>query len=299
MSSPYTEIAGASLELPLSVAAFKASHNAYEIDKVSLADQLAWTPDAPEQGGCRGIELDVHQEQKDTEAWRWSVSHDGKYDSDPDNQLSAYLRVLSRWAATPDQVHGPMLVHIDLKDSFFDHSKFADQIDRYIQSALPGVSFYYASTLLGGNASLLDAVAARGWPTIADLRQKVLVCLTGGETIRTEAYIAQLVVGRKRLCFCDREITDELTMGTQVTVSDAPNRLILNFDMMSGACEVPAAGSIDALPHVLLRAYALPPSRWSDAVNAGANILSMDILKFGSMNVDPPLYAPAVGRLLE
>lgn len=296
MTQPYSEIAAASLDLPLSAAAFKASHNAYEIDKVSLADQLAWTPETPQQGGCRGIELDVHQEEKDTDHWRWSVSHDGKYDSDPDTQLSAYLRVLARWAATPSQVHGPMLVHIDLKDSFFDHSKFADQIDLYIQSALPGVSFYYASTLLGGNASLLDAVTARGWPTVGDLRHKVLVCLTGNQAARTDTYIAQMVAGKKRLCFCDREITEDLGSGTQVTVSKAPNRLILNFDMMSGDCQVPVAGSIDALPQVLLRAYALPPSLWRDAVNAGANILSMDILKFGSMNVDPPLYAPAKGR---
>lgn len=292
----YHEIPAAMINAQFPRVAFKASHNSYDIFNVTLAQQITWRRAAASEGGCRGIELDIAQSPDTTHSWQWSINHTDQYDPDPAKQLSTWLADVVKWSQKLGGKHGPMLIHLDLKSAHGNDADFPAQIDAYLTRALAGTSFYRADGLLDGKPSLLEGARANGWPTLGQLTGKIIICLTGTITARTDAYIASLITTRSGICFCDREITDELSAGTPIAAADFPNRLILNFDTRTAVCALPDPAQIGECEQLLLRAYALPIVGWQDALNAGANILAVDVPLIGSENVNPPLYAKAKGR---
>jgi len=58
--------------LRYSEVAFKASHNSYDRDEKPITTQTGWSSKNQYQGGCRGLELDIHQSEQ---LWLWSVAH--------------------------------------------------------------------------------------------------------------------------------------------------------------------------------------------------------------------------------
>src|SRR2546422_4065609 len=120
---------------PYSGVAFKASHNAYIAEKPPLAVQLEWDQGTPSRGTCRGVELDLIQ---DADSWRWSVAHGGSYSNGAEHQLSSYLGQLRQWSLAQNQDHGPILVHLELKNTALADGQFPAAIDAYIGDALSG-----------------------------------------------------------------------------------------------------------------------------------------------------------------
>src|SRR5439155_1237171 len=87
---------------------------AYIAEKPPLAVQLEWDQGTPSRGACRGVELDLIQ---DADSWRWSVAHGGSYSNGAEHQLSSYLGQLRQWSLAQNQDHGPILVHLELKNT--------------------------------------------------------------------------------------------------------------------------------------------------------------------------------------
>src|SRR5256712_11938802 len=88
-----------------------------------------------------------------------------------------------------NQDHGPILVHLELKNTALADGQFPAAIDAYIGEALSGASLYAASTLLGDAHSLLAAARERHWPSLAALQGHFLFCITGGQGQRTATYL--------------------------------------------------------------------------------------------------------------
>jgi len=279
-------------DLPYSGVAFKASHNAYIAEKPPLAVQLAWDQGSPSRGACRGVELDLIQ---DADSWRWSVAHGGSYSNGAEDQLSSYLGQLRQWSLAQNQDHGPILVHLELKNTALADGQFPAAIDAYIGEALSGASLYAASTLLGDAHSLLAAARERHWPSLAALQGHFLFCITGGQVQRTATY---LTTGPEtRLCFCDRDINDILDSGAALNAADEPNRLFYNFAAVRSA-SLPARSGLPDGGSVILRAYEVQDwETWGNCRNRGVNVLATDqIMHAPFATVGPSPYAVAPGE---
>src|SRR5687767_7567169 len=72
--------------LPYCNASMKASHNSYQRDE-DLIQQILWHANAPADGACRGLELDISQSKTGN---KWSVGHLAGYHTDY-RQLSQFL----------------------------------------------------------------------------------------------------------------------------------------------------------------------------------------------------------------
>ncbi len=108
---------------------------------------------------------------------------------DPDtsvDRFSGFLQICRGIQRAMPQ-HEAMTVFLDIKDPFHktpSASQSAEVLDGLLMGALGGDHIYRPRDLLArdpGAASLQDAVAAQGWPTLKELRGKFLFVLTGGK----------------------------------------------------------------------------------------------------------------------
>jgi len=254
--------------------------------------QLEWDQGTPSRGACRGVELDLIQ---DADSWRWSVAHGGSYSNGADDQLSSYLGQLRQWSLAQNQDHGPILVHLELKNTALADGQFPAAIDAYIGDALSGAHLYAASTLLGDAPSLLAAARERHWPSLAALQGHFLFCITGGQVQRTATYLT--TSPEARLCFCDRDINDILDSGAALNAADEPNRLFYNFAAVRSA-SLPGRSGLPDGESVILRAYEVQDwQTWGNCRNRGVNVLATDQILYAPFaTVGPSPYAVAPGE---
>ncbi len=182
-------------------ARFKASHNSYDIEELSITQQLEWNEDHPHHGGCRGLELDLVQRPLKAEGnpWRWSVSHGGKYKDAPDKQFHYFLKILKTWAYQHPS-HDVITLTLDLKKQHGDHAEFPGRFDRYVSRALGRSRVLTPSEVMSDHADLVTATAQGAWPDVDHLYGKFVLCLSGHST-RKSIYAA--TNPKQRLCFAD------------------------------------------------------------------------------------------------
>jgi hypothetical protein len=180
---------------------FKASHNSFDRDEKPLTEQLSWSARQPHQGGCRGLEVDLHESSN---LWLWSVHHDGPYTGRTDMQFSEYLQHLRRWSAM-NANHDVITVTIDLKSSTRDVRQFPRYFDALIDECLGRDRLFTPAELVGGSGSLVAGAMRSGWPLLGELRGRFVLCLSGDE--RTKGAYARSAA-TARLCFADQQVRE-------------------------------------------------------------------------------------------
>jgi hypothetical protein len=156
-----------------------ATHNSYagapSGDLGSLRRQF--------DGGVRFVELDLHDNDFVSTGYR--IGHEAPGDAvvhaggNPrGDRLGAWLRTIQRWSdANPH--HAPITVALDVKDDLTDNHSFAQGNLARLNAELPKhFSGLFTAEALGNGP----------WPTVDDLRGRVIVVLSGDEGTRL-AYV--------------------------------------------------------------------------------------------------------------
>jgi hypothetical protein len=172
-----------------------ASHNSYHIEPSfplpeELQDSLQYSH-APldeqlESQGVRGFELDVVNGPGDGE---FQVTHTPVVDANTNcTPLSACLAVVKKWSAAHPG-HVPISILIEPKDGLlergldprlgtFDQDGI-DRLDAQVRESL-GKQLIPPDQVRGKSTTLRAAVTERGWPSLRQMRGKVMVILNNG-----------------------------------------------------------------------------------------------------------------------
>lgn len=248
--------------------AFKASHNSYDRDE-TLAEQLTFHSDDPSNAGCSGIELDIVQK---SDAWEWSVSHGGSYSSSKEKQLRAYLDQVKAWMnANPG--HRVIEVHLDIKNTPMSNEAFPQQIDNYIGSVFNRNTVFSPGALIGNHDDLVQGAQATGWPTLDELKGKIMFCFSGNETRKA---IYARTEPRERLCFSDLYLE---THPPQYPDFTHGTRVFMNYHLYQKYYDewLPQLQRMAQQPGFITRGYVLNSKDiWIKAQNAALNIMSTD-----------------------
>ncbi len=150
---------------------FAATHNSYSgglmRDRASIREQL--------DRGVRALELDLHDDDYSDEGFR--VGHlspgdevfRGKTNPRSDSLL-AWMSEIAEWSAQhPD--HAPLTVLLDLKDDLSSNDYFGEG-DLFALNA--SVEKIFGAALFSA-----DQIREHQWPTIRELRGKIIVVLSG------------------------------------------------------------------------------------------------------------------------
>jgi len=200
---------------------FKASHNSYLRSERPVVTQLAHSSAQPHQGGCRGLELDLHLSG---DLWEWSISHIGPYEGSTDRQFGAYLRLLDRWSARSPG-HDVITISLDLKGKPHDLRAFPYYLDEYIRTHMGEERIFAPDALRGSHDSLVAGAMKNGWPSLDELRGKFILCLSGNEKSKT-----RYAAGRGRLCFADRKLSFD-DVKKKKPDDKRGDRVFFNFDL--------------------------------------------------------------------
>lgn len=254
----FTLLRASYAELRFNEVSMKSAHNSYERNE-GFIQQLQWNAGQPSKDGCGSLELDVAQSKDGNE---WAVTHTKDYDK-KHRQLSQYLSDLTAYSnAHPG--HDVIILHIDLKKVHSDN--FPAELDEYIRARLL-MPVLQPKDIMGSCNSLPEGARQNGWPTIAELAGKIIICLTGDETAKKKYASTD---PEKRLCFADKKC------GNDEDPSDT-HRVFFNYnithptrDQWMGVFRK-AAGKKD----VLLRAYEVnSDDNWYDCLESGCNFIA-------------------------
>lgn len=244
--------------------AFKASHNSFQRDEKPVTTQLGWfsRKGSRHQGGCRGLELDIHQSD---EMWLWSVAHLGHYQGDVDRQLSTYFGLLRAWS-DGNRNHDVILITLDLKTINLDDRAFPKQLDAYIDKHLGKDKLYAPSQLQGVSDDLVTGARRNGWPILGSLRGKFILCLSGNEERKALYASAQ-----NRLCFADKKLKGKPSPPRK------GDRVFHNCNLGTARDYGDAVGAYADDDALIVRGYVLNTAgEWNRAKQAGVNILTTD-----------------------
>lgn len=165
-----------------------ATHNSYHVapDPNVVADWAYTMPPLGEQLalGVRGFELDLHQHGDTFRVYHVFGADEGTT-CDP---LADCLSALAVWSER-NPAHFPIFVQLEPKDDTGgDPIDAWDALDAELLASGPPA--FTPADLRGDHVSLADALAAGGWPTLGELRGKVIYGLDDDEAHR-EAYRAR------------------------------------------------------------------------------------------------------------
>jgi hypothetical protein len=243
---------------------FKASHNSVDRDEIPITHQLR-NPSGrqPFQAGCRGLELDIHDAPN---LWEWSVSHLGPYSGAANHQLSGYFRLLREWS----NVHGnhePVLLTIDVKSMTKSRTSFPREFDDLLRRTLGKDRLYTPMELQGTAPDLVRGARDNGWPTVDELQNRFIVCLSGDEAVK-KTYSG----ARNRLAFADVRVGGAIRRPS-VNKGD---RVFLNYKVGQANWERDARhfAPYDAF---VFRLFGIDDeATWARALDARVNVLSTD-----------------------
>lgn len=263
-------------DLSLAFAQCKAAHNSEERNE-TLAEQLTWHPEATWQAGCRCLELDIAQSSSQ---WKWSVNHSSTYDPDPSKQLPVWLDQVRAWMDEhPDS--DPTIVYLDLKNAPMDNAEFARQIDQLAVGVFGADRIYRPGALMGDAPDLVAGAQANGWPTLGELRDRLILAFTGsdgGAVGARKAYYADNDPA-SRVFFVDRDCGQGIGPYPSTTHG---SRVLLNLHIYAGALPWQEFGrSFSTQPGFLTRGWtANTATLWTEALDSGLlNMIATDKIK--------------------
>lgn len=207
--NPVCEAPGAQDDtLRLNAAQALGTHNSYHIEPETPLDaSWAYTMEPLTTQldglGLRQLELDVHLHRE----LGWQVFHlPGVDDGSVCLQLSDCLAEIKAWSdAHP--CHLPVTVWVEPKDDIDeatdDYGSLSgrwDELDAAIREVMPPSRLFTPDDLRGDDSTLLAALSARGWPTLGELRGRVLFALLDSGDYRDE-YLADAPVAEGRVLF--------------------------------------------------------------------------------------------------
>lgn len=245
--------------------AFKASHNsiARETEKLdrrgSIEEQLSGTGRVIEP--LAGLELDIHQASKDQ--YEWEVKHDAGAQGVP---FTKTLNRIKKWCLANPK-HPVLTIHLDLKNRPGSHEKFAVAIDELLEKTFGKTRIYRPADVIGTHADLVRGARAGGWASFAELRGKIVFCISG-DAQRKKAYASHKP--KKRACFADMKGSSVVPKkGDRVFV----NLFLGNDTPLSQLTPwVSAAG-------IIVRGYNVVTRKtWLLSLEAGLNIISTDAI---------------------
>ncbi|HEY8074975.1 MAG TPA: Ca2+-dependent phosphoinositide-specific phospholipase C, partial [Labilithrix sp.] len=227
---------------PYDRAVMKTTHNAYERDE-PLFDQLVWHR-------IRSVELDVHLDKGGERAkdGAWFVYH-ADVPTMRSTSCTALADCLGQIAAYHDAVpkHEVLTVFLDLKDGF-PRGHTPEDLDDAIVHTLGRDVLVTPRDLrerCPAATSLRDAVSgACSFPTLAELRGKVMLAVTGGSLCRGGTHVARY--GREadaRVAFLAPDVGDSCPFESY---ADRPEAILFNmdFDGRGRAVDVRRAGLV-------------------------------------------------------
>ncbi len=249
----------------------KATHNSYHIrpeqglvdwayTHVPLAEQFATQ-------GVRGIELDVHW---DSHCQRFEVYHLAGIDARTTCSVFTDCLLALREFSQAHPGHAPIFVHIEPKDGDAGADDARIQaLEREVLAVFDPAWIITPDEVRGESATLAQAIAARGWPTLQRARGRILFYIQGSSALFRELYTHGHRDLEGRLMFVDS------------TPSDPFAAVCVANDPIGDATEIQEALAAGYL--VRTRADADPAvartndrTRLNAALASGAQIVSTD-----------------------
>jgi hypothetical protein len=102
-----------------------------------------------------------------------------------------------------DEAHDPVVVHLDVKNAPLGVDDYPARLDAYLRTHFCWRRLFRPRHLLTGRKDLVASAMASGWPSVAELRRKFILCLTGKEDVKKRYAVTMHAV---RLCFSDAQI---------------------------------------------------------------------------------------------
>jgi len=160
----------------------KATHNSYHVANPDLTGAEYSVTHAPldvqlAEQGVRMLELDLDYDP-DTEVFR--ILHTPLIDElSTCPTLDACLQIVKDFSDA-HRAHMPIAIQIEIKDpapSESDAELYFDKMHAVIRSVWPDNRIVTPDMVRGDHATLADAMAAEGWPTLGAMRGRVIFML--------------------------------------------------------------------------------------------------------------------------
>lgn len=197
-------------ELRLDQLQMKGTHNSYHIAPgTDLIPELEYTH-APldvqlSSQGVRQIELDVRYDKFQD---RFDVFHENFDTGTTCPTLAECLSLVKAWS-DDNPAHHPIFVQIELKDGTTESGaeEYFGNLESEVLSVFPRDRVLAPDDVRGGAASVREAITSKGWPTLGEVRGKVVFFID--DTTAVQGYYTH---GKKdldgRLMFIDGEPSD-------------------------------------------------------------------------------------------
>lgn len=172
----------------------KGTHNSYHIQPDNPIDPSHFYTHAAldiqlDEQGVRQFELDLHLHKEEG----FQVFHlPGGFDSETTcRRFSNCLKIIKNWSDR-NRWHMPLVIWLEPKDEDMDAGDpdlesiigRYDEIEAEILSVWPEKRILRPDDVRGNHTLLPEAIAADGWPTLGELRQKVIFVMLDSETHR-------------------------------------------------------------------------------------------------------------------
>jgi hypothetical protein len=271
----------------------KGTHNSYHVAAAEPPSvDLAFTHrPLDEQLGAQGVrqfELDLNIDAFEE---RFEVYHFLRIDEETTCRLLVdCLRDLKGWS-DDHPAHHPIAVMLEIKDGFDPAyaDRFFELLEAEILSVWPRERLVTPDVVRGGDATLAEAIATRGWPALGELRGKALLFLLDeGEHRRVYTHGDASLDGR--LAFATVDL-------------GAPYAAVHKIDdPVAGAADIAAAVAAGMLIRTRIDRVGdtgpeVDPDLFDAALGSGAHFLSTDVpdtaLPGGAPSRCNPVTAPA------
>jgi len=254
----------------------KSVHNAYD-HMDSIGDQLR-------VHGFRSVEIDIHEGKLgaasiEADWWVYHVAIPG-FDDSSCATLSACLEQIDAYHREVPE-HDVLTVFIDVKDELEAAGHRPRELDARVRASLAAGALFEPRDMLRRcpkASSLRDAVAGScSWPTLGELRGRVLVVLTGGDVCSRDARLSTYLGEHpdERAAFVAPRISETCDVASQARSGEV---VFFNLDGDS----FHQARTIGRA-HLVSRGFGGgwrggidDHEQWVDALEAGVNILATD-----------------------
>lgn len=186
----------------------KGTHNSYHIAGVDTIKPLAYTHVPLDvqfrTQGVRKIELDTHLNYKTN---IFDVYHLGTIDEGTTCRIFVdCMRVVKAWS-DENPAHVPIFIQIEPKDSPAESEAegYFQQLEGDVLSVFPRSRVVTPDDVRGGAVSVREGLAAKGWPTLGEVRGKVLFFVDNSAELR-DYYTHGSKDLAGRLMFIDAEV---------------------------------------------------------------------------------------------
>jgi hypothetical protein len=159
----------------------KGTHNSYHLDPGLGFEPWAYThlpiEDQLERQGIRQLELDVYWFDYDGDP-RLEVFHAPLDARSNCPRLEDCLSRVARWSEA-HPAHHPILVLLEPKDEFDPAlgEKVVAKMEQDISARFPRARLVTPELVQGDAPSLREAIVTRGWPTLGEVRGRVMFAL--------------------------------------------------------------------------------------------------------------------------